>query len=227
MRSFRRNCQYISFGFAAVILTGCASARKQSPADYLAAPAKLRLTIPVYVIVQDDRSQVERQGDPAGSYRYTTDRPDTNAIAKHFGRNICEDLQQKGITARAAAFLPGETTPADGMLVRVSLESWYGRLPANTLASQKVLAAISPGSQFADGRCRFHATITQAGVTEEVGTFSGKSSLPIRRDATVEKEGNYVTALAGDQAIAEFLQAFERQARNPFSEVTIPENAPK
>ncbi|MFA6542860.1 MAG: hypothetical protein WCS99_00440 [Limisphaerales bacterium] len=193
------------------LLAGCASTSTPTAASYLTTPSRARLSIPVYFSIQDQRALVERQGDPSGFYLYTVDGADPNRAAQALGADICRLMERKGITARARVGLPGEVPPADGAVVRLSLLSWYGRFPSSATVTEKVLGALLNSPVYAEGRCRFTSTVTYSGQTSDLGVAEGSSTLQVSRQATIAKEGNAATAVAADKAVAQFLQAFERQ----------------
>ncbi|MBI5799232.1 MAG: hypothetical protein HZA92_00690 [Verrucomicrobia bacterium] len=193
------------------LLAGCASTSTPTAASYLSTPSRARLSIPVYFSIQDQRAPVERQGDPSGFYLYTVDNADPNRAAQALGVDICRLMERKGITTRARVALPGEVPPADGIVVHLSLASWFGRLPTRATITEKTVGALLGQPIYAEGRCRFSSTATYSGQTSDLGVAEGSSTLQVSRQATITKEGNAATAVAADTAIAQFLQAFERQ----------------
>jgi hypothetical protein len=193
------------------MVAGCATTSPPRLPAISTAPSRVRLSTPVYFTIQDQRPQVERQGDPSGFYLYTVDGADPNRAAQALGVDICRIMERKGITARARVGLPGEVPPADGVVVRLSLLSWFGRVPSRATVTEKTIGAVLGQSAYAEGRCRFSSTATYSGQTSDLGVAEGSSTLQISRQATIAKEGNAATAVAADKAIAQFLQAFERQ----------------
>jgi len=193
------------------LVVGCATTSPTKTANYLAASSRVHLNTPVYFLIQDQRPPVERQGDPSGFYLYTVDGADALGASQALGVDICRMMEHKGITPRARVGLPGEVPPADGVVVRLSLLSWYGRLPSNATVTEKVFGTLLSQPVYAEGRCRFNCMVTYSGQTADLGVAKGGTTLQVSRRATIANEGNAASAGAADEAIAQFLQAFERQ----------------
>ena len=180
--------------------------------EYLKKPAKGRIKKPVYVIVKDERPAIERQKLPSQSqYEYTVDRPDCAPIAQALGSDLCRMIMGKGLVEKALIVRPDQPPPDDGIIVKVQLLSWYGRIPANKLRTEKTFAKLGLIPSYAQGQCRFSATLLDNGQEIDLGTSEGESSFSINTNATINKEGASAAASAETQAILRFLQAFEKQ----------------
>jgi len=207
----KRSLAATSFAALTFVIAGCITNGVPTTANYLMAPSPVRLASPVYLSIVDQRHAIERHGDPSGFYNYTVDGVDPNHAAQSLGIDICQVMERKRITVRARVGLPGEVPPTDGVLVRLSLLSWYGRLPSSSTITEKALGALLARPIYAEGRCRFAATITYAGESRDLGVADASATFQVSRNATLAKDGNLASAASADKAIAQFLQAFEKQ----------------
>ena len=164
---------------------------------------------PVCFVVTDQRPPEERQGDASGYYIYTIDNTNGMPAAQGIGVDICAVMERKGLTEQARVALPGELPPTNCLVVHLTLLSWYGRLPRSDLITDKVLGALLARPVYAEGRCRFSSILTYATLSKDLGVSEGKAVFQVSRHATIESEGNRVSAAAADKAIAQFLSSFE------------------
>jgi hypothetical protein len=196
-----------------LLLTGCATRSTQREThDYLAAPGRVKLGRPIYFAIEDQRPQIERQGTADHPhYLYTSDGTDPNRPGQILGEDLCGILERKGITNHPRVGLPGEIPPTDGLIIRVKLLSWYGRLPARSLMTEKALGFVLIQPDNAEGRCQFSSTLEFDGRIEEMDICDGAATFQVSRKATIAREGNSASAAAADKAMAQFLQALEKR----------------
>src|SRR5262249_16829245 len=140
---------------------------KPNTANYLSARSRVHLEKPVYFVIQDKRPLIERSGDPGGFYLYTVDGSNPDQAGQSLGADLCRSLEGKGITPQARVGLPGETPPAGGVVVRLSLLSWYGRLRSFSSVTEQTVGAVLTPAAYAEGKCRFTASISDSGRTAD------------------------------------------------------------
>jgi hypothetical protein len=169
--------------------------------------------MPVYINVEDLRPPLERESKMDGPYIYTADGDHPKNVAVGLGEDLCKILDLKGITDRPRVGRPGEIPPTDGIIVHIRLLSWYGRFPREGV-TDKVFDVLLSQPIFAEGFCRFSATLDVGGKVADLGIVEGKSIFQINRKATVSKEGNTASALAADKAIEQFVKSLESHFLN-------------
>lgn len=202
---------FLTSSAIAVLVGGCASTSPRNVADYLSAPSRFHFNVPVCFVVEDKRPDFERQGDSKGIWLYTVDGHNPNGTIQSLGIDLCKIMEHKGITATARVALPGEVPPTNCVLVRITLESWYGRVPnLNTITEQTIGAVLQPAI-FVEGHCRFISGLVVSGQPYGLGVSEGGAAVAASRNATVAKEGNAASAIAADRAMVQFFQAFEKQ----------------
>jgi len=131
-------------------------------------------------------------------------------VALVFGADLCKVIEQKRMAEKARVGLPGERPPADCVVLHLALLSWYGRLPRPPMVSEQVIGFIFSQPVYAEGRCRFSASLEYDGRTVDLGVNEGTSISRVSRKATISKEGNRASAAAADKAMTQFLQALEK-----------------
>jgi len=178
---------------------------------YLSTPSTIRLNNPVCVFVEDNRPKEEREGDPTGFWLYSVEKPDRIGAAQGLGIDICKLMEERGVTPVARLALHGEVAPESCIVVKVSLESWYGRVRSYSTKSEKVVGMLSTLPPLAEGNCRFKSTVSTSGKSYDLGVSSGVAKVPVSRKATAEIEGNMASSVAADEALAEFFKTFEKQ----------------
>jgi len=178
---------------------------------YLSTPSTVRLNTPVCVFVEDNRPKEEREGDPTGFWLYSVEKSDRIGAAQGLGIDICKLMEERGVTPEARLALPGEIAPESCIVVKVSLESWYGRVRSYSTNSEKVVGMLSTLPPLAEGNCRFKSTISASGKSYDLGVSSGVAKVPVSSKATAEKEGNMASSVAADEALSEFNKTFEKQ----------------
>ena len=195
------------------LLTSCATPHSQkATAQYLTSPSSVQLGRPICITIQDMRPSVERDGLETSPYLYTTDGPDRGRVALVFGSGMRKLMERRRMTDRAQLVVPGEALPADCVVIHVALLSWYGRLPRDldSTVTEQVVELVFSRPEYAQGGCRFSATLEYAAKTTNLGYSEGSSLFQVSRKATISKEGNWASAGAVDQAMAQFLRSFEK-----------------
>jgi len=119
-------------------------------------------------------------------------------------------MERRRMTDRAQLVVPGEVLPADCVVIHVTLLSWYGRIPSPSTVTERVVGLIFSRPEYAEGECRFSATLEYDGKATKLGDSAGSSMFQVSRKATISKEGNWASAGAVDQAMAQFLRSFEK-----------------
>jgi hypothetical protein len=175
----------------------------------LTRPSPLHLDGPVCLIVQDQRPKSELLQEQHGPYLYILNEAHPERVALSFGEDLCKIMQVKQIAADARVVQAGKAPSEDGIIVHITLVSWYGRLPNHELVTEKVFDALVAQPIYAEGRCRFSATLDVRGTVVDLGVCEGKSIFEVTKTATVVKEGNVASAAAADEAMTEFLKALE------------------
>jgi hypothetical protein len=199
---------------ALLLFVGCETTNSKISAveSYLGTPSSIKLNRPIYFVVQDQRPQEERQQDSHGAWIYTVDGNNPNEAASSLGNDFCRITKNKGITDQALHGLPSDSIPADAIVIRVNLISWYGRL-LRPMATDKIMGIINPSlaNNTAEGHCRFSTVLEYDGKTIDLGISEGNVKDFVPQDATIDKEGNQFSGIASDDAMAQFFKAFENQ----------------
>lgn len=167
---------------------------------FLSTKSQTQLENPVCVFVTDKRPQEQRSGDPDGIWQYTVDNPNNMSPDLGLGVDICQLMEKRGITSTARIALPGETAPEGCIVLNVSLESWYGRVKANSSTTENPT----------EGHCRFSTNLTVQDKSHDLGTFEGSVAWPQSSDS-ISEELNKASAIAATQALADFFESFEQQ----------------
>jgi len=199
------------FTFFTSCLVATASFSGEYAYRYLSTPSTVRLNNPVCVFVDDNRPKEEREGDPTGFWLYSVEKPDRIGAAQGLGIDICKLMEERGVTPIARVALSGEVAPESCIVVKVSLESWYGRVRSYSTMSEKVVGMLSTLPSRAEGNCRFKSVVLNSGKSYDLGVSSGVAEIPVSRKATAEKEANMASSVAADEALAEFFKMFEKQ----------------
>ena len=198
---------------ALLLFAGCETTNSKIAAieSYLGTPSSIKLNRPVYFVVQDQRPQEERQQDPHGAWIYTVDGDNPNQAALSVGNDFCRITKVKGITDQALHGLPSDSIPTDAIVIRVNLISWYGRL-LRPMLTDKIIDIITPNTPIGgEGHCKFSSILEYDGKTIDLGVSEGSVDLSVSRKATIDKEGNQISGVVSDEAMAQFFKAFENQ----------------
>jgi hypothetical protein len=151
-----------------------------------------------------------KKGDPSNFWQYTVDNPNNMSPALGLGIDICQLMEKRGITSIARVALPGETAPDGCIILKVSLKSWYGRVRANNMMTEKVIQALSSSPQYTEGLCRFDSILAVQNETHDLGAFEGTVVLAQSREP-ISEQMNKASAIAATQALADFFRSFEKQ----------------
>jgi hypothetical protein len=207
------NCKFTAFFLLAICLCTANNCLAYEEAyRYLSTKSQLHLDSPVCVFVTDNRPQEQRSGDSSGFWQYTVDDPNNMSPALGLGIDICQLMEKRGITSTARVALPGETAPDGCVILNVSLESWYGRVRANNMMTEKVIQALSSSPQYIEGLCHFDSKLVFQNDTHDLGAFEGTVVLDQSREPISESEQmNKASAIAATQALADFFRSFEKQ----------------